>query len=100
MLRSSTVSKTQEDGCRTAAHQQGAGARLPSSAPSTAQPLLDLQTPLPAPSSPSSSSPLLKVLFRRMKLFVIVGLLQAAQVTGGSEKQVLLAVDQEELRGL
>lgn len=28
MLRSSTVSKMQEDGCRTTAHQQGAGAQL------------------------------------------------------------------------
>lgn len=67
-----------------------------SAAPGTAQPLLNLQTPLPAPSSPSSYSLFLKVLFRRTRVFIILGLPQAAQMTGGSEKQALLAADQAE----
>ena len=99
MLRSSTVSKTREDGCRTAAHQQGAGAWQPSSAPAR-HGLCPISKTTSSTLLPQLLVPHLKSTFRRTRLFVIAGLLRAAQVTGGLEKQPSLAVAQEEPRGL
>lgn len=56
MLRPSTVSKMQEDGCRTTPHQQGARAQLSSSAPGAAP---GTAQPLHSPSPNTTSSTLL-----------------------------------------